>query len=100
MDLLLLLTLVYAAVLVVALAASLIAILVYLCRIAAVLGEVHETLEAVSRETDPLESSIQPLHDVAAASAQEIETTQIQLTHANDQLSTLLKRLGVRRQVP
>lgn len=98
MALLTTLTLIYAVVLVVALAASLIAILVYLRRIAAVLGEVHDLLAEVNRQADPLESHLHPLHGVAGGAAQEIESTKEKLAHADEQLTTLLQRVGARRQ--
>ncbi len=99
MTLLTVLTLIYAVVLVAALAASLIAILVYLRRIAAVLGEAREALAAVDRETEPLASQIQPLHDAVAGSAQEIETTKTQLAHADEHLARVLERLGLRERI-
>jgi uncharacterized protein YoxC len=95
MQLLTILTLIYAAVLVVALAASLITILVYLRRIATTLGEAHAALAAVRKETEPLAQHLQPVHDAIADSAQELAHAQQQIDAANEHLTTLLERQGV-----
>lgn len=58
------LTLGYAAVLVLALAVSLIAILVQLWRIGTVLGEIGGALSEVRTSTAPLGGYLKALHDV------------------------------------
>jgi len=57
------LTVAYAAVLVLALAASLIAMLVQLWRIGTVLGEVGTSLRDVATETSPLGGYLKALHE-------------------------------------
>jgi len=57
------LTVAYAAVLVLALAVSLIAILVQLWRIGSVLGEVRGSLSGVATATAPLGGYLKALHD-------------------------------------
>jgi DNA-binding transcriptional MerR regulator len=98
-NLLIILTLIYAAVLVVALAASLIAIFIYLRRIGRALGEAREALSAVSRATAPLEEHLQHLQDATASSAQELEQATRQLENANDQLTVIVERLGAEESV-
>ena len=63
MELLRWLTVAYAAILVLAVAASLIAILVQLWRIGTVLGEVGASLKDVAAETAPLGGYLKALHD-------------------------------------
>jgi hypothetical protein len=66
MELLRWLTIAYAAVLVLALAASLIAILVQLWRIGSVLAEVGASLKDVATQTAPLGGYLKALHDAFA----------------------------------
>lgn len=66
MRLLRTLTLGYVVVLVLALAASLIAILAYLIRIGSALADVRQSLEQVSVNTAPLEEPLRGLQDVTA----------------------------------
>ena len=66
MELLRWLTVAYAAVLVLALAASLIAILVQLWRIGSVLAQVGASLKDVATTTAPLGAYLKALHDAFA----------------------------------
>lgn len=87
MELLRTLTLIYAAVLVLALAASLIAIWIYLRRIAAALDEVHGALATASRESGPLSTHLQSLNETAGGSAEELADAQARLARAADGLA-------------
>jgi hypothetical protein len=89
------LTWIYAAVLVLALAASLIAILVYLWRIASSLGKARAALEAVRDETAPLSEPLEQLRDVSGGAAEELSKARESLARADDRLEVLLERLGV-----
>ena len=94
MELLRILTLIYVAVLVLALAASLIAIWIYLRRIGGALGEVRVALAAAARESAPLESHIQPLRDIAGEMAAELQTADAYLQKADEHLERIADRLG------
>ncbi len=89
------LTWVYAAVLVLALATSLIAILVYLWRIASALGKARTALEAVGDETAPLSEPLEHLRDASSDTAEELSKARESLARADDRLEALLERLGV-----
>lgn len=69
-------TLVYAAVLVLALAASLITILVYLVRVGRALGEVEEALADVTRESAPLREPLERFEQAVKDSAAEVTTAE------------------------
>lgn len=79
-------TLTYAGVLVVALAASLITILVYLVRIGRALGEVEEALAGVARETAPLHGPFERLEQAVADSAAEVTTAEKKMDQARREL--------------
>ena len=89
------LTWIYAAVLVLALAASLIAILVYLWRIAGSLGKARAALEAVRDETARLSGPLEQLRDASGGAAEELSKARESLARADDRLEALLERLGV-----
>ncbi len=89
------LTWIYAAVLVLALAASLIAILVHLWRIAGALGEAHAALEAVRDETAPLSEPLEHLQGASIGAAEELSKAQESFARADERLRALLERLGV-----
>lgn len=95
MRLLTILTLGYAAVLVGALAASLTAILVYLRRIGAVLGDVRGALSTVRDETAPLEGYLRTVNGAAVAPADRLVGVRETLKRADDHLGTIAERLGV-----
>jgi hypothetical protein len=98
-NLLTILTLIYVAVLVVALVASLIAIFVYLRRISRTLGEAREALTAVRNATVPLEGHLQSLHDLSTGPAGELQQAEAQMEIANDQLTVIVERLGAGKHV-
>ena len=83
------LTLAYAAVLVVALAGSLIAILVYLRRIGGVLDEIHTALGSVRDSTAGLEGVIAPLGEVAAAADTALADVDGRLARVDARLAGL-----------
>ncbi|HYY44087.1 MAG TPA: hypothetical protein VE975_02740 [Actinomycetota bacterium] len=89
------LTWIYAAVLVLALAASLIAILVYLWRISGALEKARAALEAVRDETDVLKEPLEQLQGASGGAADELSKARVSLTRADDRLEALLERLGV-----
>lgn len=94
MEILRILTLVYVAVLVLALAASLIAIWIYLRRIGRALAEAREALGAVARESAPLESHILPIRDVVGEMADELAAADAALSSADEHLEHIADRLG------
>jgi hypothetical protein len=94
MELVRILTLVYVAVLVLALAASLLAIWVYLRRIGAALAEARDALAIAARESSPLESHIQPLRDLAGEMADELAAADSYLEEADEHLARIADRLG------
>ncbi len=89
------LTWIYAAVLVLALAASLVAILGYLRRISGALGEARAALEKVGDETAPLGEPIEQLRDASGGVMEELSRARVNLARADDRLEALLERLGV-----
>lgn len=95
MELLRIVTLIYAGILVAALTVSLIAILVYLRRIAGVLSDVHGALDRVCSETEffyaPLTSLEQSVNDAAAA----LQDSDDDLSKADEQLQALAAPLVV-----
>ncbi len=95
MEVLRLLSLIYAGVLVLALAVSLIAVLIYLRRIGGVLAETRRSLSLTQQRTLPLEEHLAPLSAetirIRAATADADED----LMEANEQLTTLCERLKV-----
>ena len=92
MQLLTILTLIYVAVLVVALAISLIASWIYLRRIAGTLGEVRAALETVSQQTAPLEDLIENVDAAFTRPAENLQTAQEKLEAANEHLDALVRQ--------
>lgn len=94
MELLRTLTLIYAAVLVLALAASLITIWLYLRRIGGVLEDVRAALGATQRETAPMESLFEPLGEALGGCGDTVRKARSSLEHANERLGALAERAG------
>ena len=92
MRLLRTLTLGYLAVLVGALAASLIAILVELRRIGAGLGEVGAALTRVRDHTAPLGGHLQGVQDASVGLADRMQAARTSLEHADRALAEALRR--------
>lgn len=86
MSLLLTLTLIYVAILVLALAASLIGILIYLQRISKHLGEVGALLTTVEEKTRPLRGPLELLQSVSSNTGQNLTQARENLTQADDHL--------------
>jgi uncharacterized protein YoxC len=72
MQLLTVVTLIYVAILILALAVGLIAILYYLFRINTVLGEVEAALTAVQEQSHPLENHLEQLKQTLAGTAHDL----------------------------
>lgn len=87
MTVLTVLTLVYAGILVAALAASLITILVYLRRIGRTLGEAREALSEVAAASGPLQEPLERLEDELAAAADALEPGAEALERAWERLA-------------
>jgi hypothetical protein len=85
------LTLGYLAVLVAALAASLIAILVELRRIGAGLGEVGAALTRARDRTAPLGGHLQTVQDASVALADRMQAARTSLGHADDALAEVAR---------
>ncbi len=94
MELLRIITLVYAGVLVLALAASLTAILIYLRKIASALGDTYDALARVEEGTRPLEDLLEPLNLALQGSITDLKETAARLKHADEALDRLAERLG------
>lgn len=84
MPLLRVLTLVYAAVLVLALATALIVIAVYLWRIASTLGDVRTALTAVRDRTAPLQQRLQVLQALQPDQVNALEHAATALEQAHE----------------
>jgi hypothetical protein len=82
MDLLVVLTLGYVAILVLAVAVSLVAILVYLLQIRSALGDTRAALSRVSDETKPLAEHLEALRDASAGSADDMTAVGTMLEEA------------------
>jgi uncharacterized protein YoxC len=87
MALLRVLTLVYAAVLVAALATVLALILAYLWRIGTVLARARSSLERVAERTRPLNGAMPPLHDDVNVHVRELETAARQMATIREALA-------------
>jgi hypothetical protein len=96
-ELLRILTLIYAAVLVLALAASLAAIWIYLRRIAHALGEVREALAVAGRETEPFEDVLRPLRDLFEETAGEMDAAESALERTEEALAERLDAASLAR---
>lgn len=94
MELLRILTLVYVAVLVAALAVSLIAILVWLIRISRALAEVKSALANVAERTKPLESYFDPIGDAPDRVEENMKQARATFATADESLHRLAERLG------
>jgi hypothetical protein len=95
MTLLTWLTLIYAVVLVLALAVTLVTICVYLWRIGAALGEARSALEAVARQTEPLERHVAVLGEPVEATRAGLAEAASRLAAADERLADISERLGV-----
>lgn len=95
MELLRLLTLMYAGVLVLALAVSLIAVIVYLRRIAAVLGQTRESLSVAQQRTAQLEGHLTPLSEETDRARSAISDAAKNLVWAHEQLAALGGELDI-----
>jgi hypothetical protein len=94
MELLRILTLIYVAVLVLALAASLTLIWIYLRRIAAALGGAREALAVVQARTRPLPDLLQPVNPLLERSLQDLREAEARLGSARERLDELAQGQG------
>ena len=97
MALLRVLTLVYAGVLVTALATALIVIAVYLWRIARVLGDVRTALGEVRNRTAPLRQHLGPLEALTKEHVREFEDAASALDGLRDRLAEADKPAALAR---
>lgn len=95
MSLLAWLTLAWAAVLVLAVAVSLIAIVVQLRRTAALLAEVGAALEQVSELTGTLDSPLSAVRDTTAQLATDLRGAGAAIDAGRRGLDRLVERLGL-----
>ena len=89
MNLLTNLTLIYAGVLVSAVGSSLVAILVYLRRIRAALGETREALAEVGESTAPLGGHIGGVHAATVDVATGLDAARASLARVDEGLGAL-----------
>jgi hypothetical protein len=94
MELLRILTLVYVAVLVLALAASLTLIWIYLRRIAAALGGAREALTVVAARTRPLPELLRPVNPLLERSLHDLQEADARLGSARERLDELAEGRG------
>ncbi len=97
MQLLTLLTLVYLAVLVLALAASLIAIFVYLWRIGSALREVRDALNEVEANTAPLTEHIETVNGGLTHLGQGLDAVEDHLALTDDSLKSVAARISMEK---
>ncbi len=93
MQVLLIVTLIYAAVLVIAVAASLVAILVYLRRIGDLLAEARGALAQVQEQTQPLEAHLSGLGAIVGETAQQAHDSAARLQEAEAHIAAMAERL-------
>jgi hypothetical protein len=96
MQLLLILTLVYAAVLVLALAASLIAIWVFLRRVGNALGEAYDALVRVEERTRPLEQLLEPFAQQLERTRREVQEAEARFSSGGGRLAEFAERVAGR----
>ncbi len=89
MNLLTKLTLIYAGVLVSAVGSSLVAILVYLRKIRAALGETREALAEVGDSTAPLGGHIGAVHSATVDVASGLDAARASLARVDEGLGAL-----------
>lgn len=94
MRLLRALTLGYVAILISTLAASLIAILVYLRRISCTLERVGGALTEVGGETGPLNDHLNGLHGAVSQLADQLAGVRQRVAHAPDRLAAIAPEGG------
>ncbi len=94
MELLRIITLIYVGVLVLALAASLTAIWIYLRMVASALGDTYQALALVEERTRPLGELLQPLNPTLQGSIVNLKETAARLKHADESLDRVAERLG------
>ncbi len=95
MQLLTWLTVIYAVVLVLALAASLITIFVYLWRIGSALAEVRGALDQAKANTAPLENHIETVNRGLANVRDELKAGDEHLSAVDDSLNVVAGHLGI-----
>lgn len=83
------LTLIYAGVLVVALAVSLVMIWVYLRRISGSLAKARRALARVDKETAPLKEPLQALEKVSVQTAEQFSNARWRMAQAEEQVTIL-----------
>jgi ABC-type transporter Mla subunit MlaD len=86
MQLLTIITLIFAGILVLALAASLITILIYLIKISRSLGEVREVLDEVAKETEPLTPVIEEFDRLIDQASNEVAQAAGLITEADESM--------------
>lgn len=97
MHLLTILSLIYAGILVLALAASLLLIFWHLVRIGRALAAVEVELSAVAKQTEVLEPNLKLVADEVSASRDHISLTHTILAPIAGPLARLAGKLGIAR---
>ncbi|MFN2454322.1 MAG: hypothetical protein ABR577_08890 [Pyrinomonadaceae bacterium] len=95
MQLLTWLTVIYLAVLVLALAASLITIFVYLWRIGSALAEIRGALDQAKEHTAPLEGHIETVNRGLANVRDELKAGDEHLAAIDESLNVVAEHLGI-----
>lgn len=94
MEILRLVTLIYAGVLVLALAASLIAIWIWLLRIGRALGQVETVLAGAADKVRPLERYFDRFEECTDRAEEELESAGAAMEAADEALHRFAERLG------
>lgn len=95
MQLLTTLTVIYVVVLVLALAASLIAILVYLIRIGGGLAKISRALQQAETNTSPLADCVETINGGLASVGAGLKSVDEHLAATNDSLNVVAAQLGI-----
>lgn len=99
MQLLTWLTVIYALVLVLALAVSLITIFVYLWRIGSALGKVKNALVEALDNTEPLQGHLEFVNAGLMGVADELQSSSVHFARVDAALDSVATHLGVREAV-
>lgn len=94
MEMLRLVTLIYVGVLVVALAASLIAIWIWLLRIGRALGQVETVLAGAANKVRPLERYFDRFEECTARAEDDLASAEATMEAADKALHRFAERLG------
>lgn len=100
MDVLTILSIIYAAVVVPVLAVTVSLILLILVSIDSALGKIADGLKVVERQTAPLEQHVEAINDGLSAIAGGLRSVEGHLVAGDVSLGKVADRLGARQPLP